>query len=247
MALIAGAGIWSTADASPPASTSSTTLETHRVAEAMAPKSADPHTDDNGMGRWYAGLHIGAVIQPDMEIRGPGLKMDMLQDVGFIFDAVIGYKFKSGFRLESEFSYRNNDTTGVYFTVSDVEFDDGIGGADALTGIINGWYDFDFISGSARSVNNWVPYVGGGFGYTKVWINPGHSGGSTVIDSSDSTIVGQAGGGFIYNYTADLQISIDYRYLRSILDLEFRDASFPDTNDAVYQTHSIMLGFRGFF
>lgn len=247
MALAVGSALWSSATTAAPAPMSETAIETHRVAEADAPKYADGYVEDYGMGRWYAGLHAGAVINPDMEIRGSSLKMDAIQDVGYVFDAVLGYKFRFGLRLDGEFSYRNNDTNAVFFPATDTKIGDGIGGVEAMTAIINGWYDFDFVPASGSPFGNWSPYLGGGIGYAKVWIDPGHSGAVTVIDSSDSTIVWQAGAGFIYNYTRDVQISIDYRYLRSILDLDFRDLAFPGSNDAVYQTHSVMLGFRGFF
>jgi len=48
------------------------TLETHRVAESSARHATDPAAGKSGMGRWYAGLHVGAVIQPDMQLRELG-------------------------------------------------------------------------------------------------------------------------------------------------------------------------------
>jgi len=220
---------------------SSSASETHRVAQATV-NNIDLSDEIRQRGGWYAGLHVGAALQPDLEIRGAGLKIDVQNDIGYIFDLVIGYKLPLGLRLETEFSYRNNDTNAIYSHTGNINLGNGIGGVEAASALVNAWYDFDFI------FKDWYPYAGGGLGYSKLWINPGHSFVTTSIDSSDSSMVGQIGVGMVYRYTRDLEISLDYRYLRSVLEFKFYDEPrYPGANDATYQTHSFMLGFRGFF
>lgn len=218
------------------------TVETHRVAEAATYRNRRSESEDLQRFGWYAGLHAGAVLQPDMEIRGDSLKIDVTQKIGYVFDMVVGYKVPMGLRMEGELSYRNTDTDSIYFVPSKIRVADGIGGAEAASALFNAWYDFDFIS------DNWYPYAGLGFGYSTVWIDPGHSGSINTFDSSASGIVGQVGVGMVYRYTRDLEISFDFRYLRSIVEMKFyEEPRYPGSNDATYQTLSFMLGFRGFF
>lgn len=217
------------------------TAETHRVAEAATYRSRDSSSEDLQRFGWYAGLHIGAVVMPDMEIRGPGLAIDVINRTGYNFSAVFGYKLRLGLRLETEVSYRNNDTDSIYAPATKVLLDNGIGGTEAVTAMLNAWYDIDFLNRS------WSPYFGFGFGHVNVWTDPGYWNSINLLDSSADGLAWQVGGGIIFYYTRDLNISIDYRFLRTVTELEFHDIRYAGTNDAFYQTHSFMLGFRGFF
>lgn len=232
--------------------------ETHRVAQASAEPRA-PREQDSTWGRWYAGLHVGPMFVPDSHVEGGGLEMDVDYESNIAAGLDIGYRYKSGLRLEAEVTFRNSDASAL-----DVKSDPGIGallGVGSLSGskltsatggvhswsfMLNGWYDFDILTAPIPWLRNWVPYVGGGLGATYVTIDSGWME-FPFVDASDLVPAWQAGAGLAYKYQRWLVFSVDYRYFRTMYNLQFDDPFFADTVEASYDSHNVMFSARGYF
>ena len=204
-----------------------------------------------GANKLYFGLLGGIVIAPDEDLDGAnGFSAVSSHETGFTFGGTLGYKFGFGPRVEAEFTYRRNRLSSL-----DVSNDGGVGTALgfgdlsnstvssggtlwSMSGMLNGWFDFHITP-------TWVPYVGGGIGFTHASIDPDGSG-IVLVDGSDSNFAAQAGVGMAFMHGEFLTFSLDYRYLRT-LELDFQDAATGSTVNAVYQTHNIMFTVRGAF
>ncbi|MDH3702512.1 MAG: porin family protein [Alphaproteobacteria bacterium] len=204
-----------------------------------------------GANKPYFGLLGGITIAPDEDIDGAnGLSGVSSQETGFAFGGVAGYKFGFGPRIEAEFMYRRNRLSSLQLT-NDGGLGTALGFGDlsgttvstsgtlwSMSGMLNGWFDFHITPA-------WVPYVGGGAGFTHASIS--NDGSSVVlIDGSDSNFSAQAGAGIAFIHGEFLTFSLDYRYLRT-LELDFQDSVTGSTVNATYQTHNIMFTIRGAF
>lgn len=225
--------------------------------EALAySHSRDKKSSDAQEKSWYAAIHIGGVFFPGMKFEGSGKDIEIPSDVRFGVGVAFGRKFWLGLRLETEFSYRSAEANSVEISGFGTWLD-GSGGVDTINLMANAWYDFDFLS---FVFGNWSPYVGGGVGFAKIWVDPGHwelagcgcPGSPTVavpdLEASDTTYVWQMGGGLTYRYSKSVHISLDYRWLRSFETLEFNDpAHAASPFKADYTSHSLFVVFRGYF
>jgi len=205
---------------------------------------------------WYGSLHIGGVFFPGMKFEGTGTDIEIPSDVRYGVGAAFGYRFWLGLRVETEFSYRAAEANSVEISTFGTWLD-GSGGVDTVNVMANAWFDFDFLS---FLFGNWSPYVGGGLGIAKFWVDPGYwtlggcgCSGSPwvavpVLEASDTAYVWQLGGGLTYRYSEALHISLDYRWLRSLETLEFDDpANSASPFKADYASHSLFAVFRGYF
>lgn len=256
LAVLCAAGTAVSAYAAPP--DESPRLETHRVAQAPTTAEKPPESPDS-WGRWYAGLHGGPMFLADSQVKGSGLDMDVDFESNFAVGLDIGYRYKSGLRLELEVTFRNSDASSL-----DIKNDPGIGaflGIGSLSGLtlspatggvhswsfmLNGWYDFDFLTAPIPVLRNWVPYVGGGLGATRVSIDAGWID-FPFVEASDTVPAWQVGAGLGYKHHNWLVFSVDYRYFSTMIDLEFNDPLFVDPIGASYDTHNVMFTMRGYF
>ena len=204
-----------------------------------------------GANKLYFGAIGGVVIAPDADLDGAnGFSAVSTHETGFTFGGVLGYKFSFGPRVEAEFTYRRNRLSNLEIT-NDGGLGTALGFGDldgttvttsgtmwSMSGMVNGWYDFHITP-------IWVPYVGGGIGFTHASID--HDGGGIVIvDGSDSNFAAQAGVGVAFIHGDYLTFSLDYRYLRT-LELDFQESATGTAVNATYQTHNIMFTMRGTF
>lgn len=239
------------ATASPTEPVPTITLETHRVAEAATQKSAEPTTETDRWGRWYMGAHIGTTIVNDVRIKETGIDSNVIFKPGIGFGFTFGYRYTFGLRLESEFTYRINETETLELFGAGLKITEATGSVDATTIFLNAWYEFNLNMESISWVKRWMPYLGGGLGYAKFEADPGGWAGfprDELVFGSETTYAWQAGGGLTYRYTDSIHISLDYRFMRHFGGaLSFDDALFPDPLKVKYKSQSIMIGFRGYF
>lgn len=258
VAVLCAGGVFVPADAAAPIPDEPPGLETHRVAEAPTAAEKSP-VSPGSWGRWYAGLHIGPMFAPDSHVEGGGLDMDVAFESNFAFGFEFGYRYKLGLRLELEATLRNSDASSL-----DIKTDPGIGallGVGSLSGVtvspasggvyswsfmLNGWYDFDFLTMFIPPLKNWVPYVGGGLGMTRVSVDSGWLE-FPFVEATDTVPAWQVGAGLAYKYANWLVFSVDYRYFRTMTDLEFKDRLFIVPIEASYDMHNIMFTARGYF
>lgn len=228
-------------------------LETHRVAEAWA-ATVPPREEPSSWGNLYISAHIGGVYLPEMDfVQDSGARINTMLGNGIGFGATFGYKFPFGLRLETEFTYRSSEIDYVEIPGFGI-FPHPTGNVDSASAMFNAWYEIDFLP---FLFGKWAPYAGAGAGYAKFWADPSFwfvdgCGCSppefiVIMEATDTALVWQAGAGLVYKYTDDVQISIDYRLVRSFGELVFNDPFYLDPLKTDYQTHSIFLGFRGTF
>ncbi len=106
---------------------------------------------------FYVSAFTGLAIQNDQNNTGNGDRLDVSLDNGFVIGGALGYKLPvSGFRVELEVAYRENDiSAGTLLSNPTVAF---TGDNSSLGAFANVLYDFDSILGIA------TPYIGAGIG-----------------------------------------------------------------------------------
>ncbi|MEM8948847.1 MAG: outer membrane beta-barrel protein [Pseudomonadota bacterium] len=113
---------------------------------------------------FYVGASVGGSIFFDQEIEEGGADFDVEYDQpSFVFAGLLGYKVATNIRVEAEISYAfgEGDVTASILGVDIAE---------------NG-FDISVLSGSAGvfldlwPVGTFIPYVGGGVGYSQVSVN----------------------------------------------------------------------------
>lgn len=119
--------------------------------------AASPSASTAAESGWYAGVLTGVTGQSDQTLRLEGAAPESGKagfSSGFLSGAAVGYRFGSGWRLETEFAYQSVDRDGPVFRAASLQGE----GNYASTGFaLNALYEFDlFGSPRARS------YVGAG-------------------------------------------------------------------------------------
>lgn len=110
------------------------------------------------------------------------------------------------------------------------------GDTSIFAGLVNVYYDFDFGA-------NWRPFLGGGFGFAKVYINNASFSGVQFADDDDRTIAYQLKAGISYSLSESMDFVVSYRYLNSG-DLDFADVSGnPFSTDGI-ESHGVEARFR---
>lgn len=124
------------------------------TAVLFAPVALAPAVQADG---FYASTFTGLAFQNDQTSRGTSDTIDISLDNGFVIGGALGYKLPiTGFRVEVELAYRENDVTaGQLLSDPTIAFS----GDNSSLGVFgNVLYDFDGILGIA------TPYLGAGIG-----------------------------------------------------------------------------------
>ncbi|NOR25027.1 MAG: outer membrane beta-barrel protein [Desulforhopalus sp.] len=185
----------------------------------------------SGADGLYVGGNLGLAIANDSDVTdstAPGITLEFESDMGYALGGAIGYGF-GNFRIEGEIAYQTNDLDQIKALGVSV---DATGDTSSLTGLLNGYYDFN-------NTSPFTPYISGGVGVAKVEINdvsiPG-SGFSNVND--DHTVFAyQVGVGVAYAIKENLSFDVKYRYFATS-DLEL------DTTDFEYSSNNFYAGIR---
>ncbi len=151
---------------------------------------------------FYLGLQAGTNITHDTDIAGNDLDFD----VGPVVGIIAGYRINPNFRVDAEYTIRNNDLS------------DFSGDVTSWAVLVNGYYDF-------RTGTNWVPYIGGGIGFAKVDLDSGSS-------DDDDVLAFQAGVGIAYEFSPQVSASLDYRFFGTE-DPEFFGLSYDYLNSSI--------------
>lgn len=161
----------------------------------------------------------------DSDIESPGGDVNSDFDDGFGVGIAYGRWFDSQrhWRGELELAYRENDVDEVSGVNADGEF-------NALTGMLNAYYDF---TPDARL----SPYVGVGVGYADIEADGVALAGPGGLDDDDQVFAWQAMAGANYTLTDTVDLFGELRYLGSD-DPEF------DKRESEYQSWSGLAGLR---
>ena len=192
--------------------------------------------------QWYVGVDGGVMIVEDLNLDIGTLNNagNIDTDTGYDFGGVVGYDF-GGFRLESEVSYREADTSSFSSSGPQIPsgsssvlapgstYDTG-GDVNALSFMVNGLLDFgddDGIQG----------FVGGGVGVARIDLQNQFAAPSW-LDDSDTGFAWQALAGVRAPLSDNWDVGLKYRFFNvkgvNLVDRLGRDV------DTRFRSHSIM-------
>lgn len=186
---------------------------------------ADSHAIAPGL---YVELGAGAVELMDSDIEGGSIDTEADFGIGWGARAALGHGYDSGWRAEVEIGYRRND-------VDSIGSSSGAGEATALSGMVNGYYDFD--TGGALT-----PYVGLGAGVARIEADGYSPVSGSSIDDDDVVFAYQGIAGVAWSLSPSLALTADYRYFATD-DPSLTTAGGTGV-DAEYRSHSVFLGLR---
>jgi len=176
----------------------------------------------------------------------PGLIITTEYDLGYGVLASLGYDFPGGFRAELEGGYRRSEVDHVVISSDgglgnaigvgslDGLSIEGNGNAEALSGMVNVYYDHDMGGGFA-------PYLMGGAGFARI-SNKMAIFGTILVDDHDVVPAWQFGLGAGYALTDRVTVSGGYRYFAAT-ETEIQDAAGNAINGE-YVSHSFEFGIR---
>jgi opacity protein-like surface antigen len=199
-------------------------LSTLALAALMAGLAAGAQARETG---WYIRGDVGYSVDGDLDLRQEFDDIDSIEKSSS--DYVIeqsyslendwmaalggGYAFENGFRLEGEVAYRTNDLEDVESSVD----------VDALSGMVNLFYDFNRDGGVQ-------PYVGVGVGIANV----------EVESFDDSGLAWQGLAGLAFDLPGNWALDIGYRYFR-VEDVDFDESYYLTEGEYTHQAVTVGL------
>jgi outer membrane protein OmpA-like peptidoglycan-associated protein len=150
-------------------------------------------------------------------------------DAGYALGARLGYQW-GPWRFEEEYIYHNNGLDRL--AVSGVNQTGASGSRNSHAIMTNAIYDFDL---------GWpvTPHIGAGVGAVDVVASASAPATGTLINASNWQFGYQAIGGVSYNFSPDLSLDVDYRYLASTAPT-FPASGIASTFHTRYYTHNIL-------
>jgi outer membrane protein OmpA-like peptidoglycan-associated protein len=179
--------------------------------------------------RPYVMLGGGLSFLEDPEFSGGGTSVDAnANNPGWAVMGGAGIGIFNNFRTELELAHRRNTF-------------DPTGDLSASTLMLNFLYDIPV------HIGPFTPYIGAGAGYGRFNAdNVGLGGAIGTVDDSDWAWTYQGIAGVAAPLTNSLKLTLDYRYLSTFNDLEYRSSTGVST-DADYTDHVFMVGLRWTF
>lgn len=176
---------------------------------------------------WYIALGAGGAWYEDVKFGGLGTAS---MDTGFTVNGAFGRYIDDirVFRLEAEVLYDRADV-------------DNVSGTPASGTLSNAGLMFNAIY-DIRTNTSWVPYFGGGIGYSRVDMDSLSVGGVTVVNDSDDVFSWQIKAGVAYEFNPSWAVNLGYRYYATD-NLVFAGPGGPVTSEGT-TTHSAELGVR---
>jgi opacity protein-like surface antigen len=183
-------------------------------------------------GPWYVTAGAGATFYDDMTFSG-AVVGDISMDTGYSGNVAVGRFMDDERALRLEFE-------GIY---SQADINNSAGfktGGD----ISNGSVMFNFIY-NIHTDSPWVPYIGGGLGYSRVTINnlSDTATGTILVDGSDNAFAYQFRAGVAYKFNPDWALTLAYRYIATE-NLGFATTAPGTANSEGTKSHNAELGFR---
>ncbi|MEM9331952.1 MAG: outer membrane beta-barrel protein [Pseudomonadota bacterium] len=204
--------------------------------------------------KYYFAARLGAAFAEDSSFdlnaaAAVPTAIDNLYESSNIMGAIaLGKNFGGGFRGEIEVSYGSSeiDAHTIVALPATLSGSSAFGDTSVLTGLVNGYYDFDLGGVS--------PYVSAGLGAARLdFDNHGvviPAGGVAGLPAGPITALDDSGTGFAWQVGAGLNVEIDaittfeigYRY-QSVENVELTAVDGTRT-DVDFETHNIIGGLR---
>lgn len=182
---------------------------------------------------WYVAVGAGGAWNDDQTLSGTAAT-NVATKTGFTVNGAIGRYLDDirVLRLEAETIYDRSDVSSI-------------NGAGAGGNIYNVGLMFNFLY-DIQTGTNWIPFLGGGIGYSRVTIDNLSQGGTTFVDDSDNAFSWQFKGGIAYQFNPSMAVTLAYRYYGT------DNLSFDSTTGASVKTggtriQNAELGFRFHF
>jgi opacity protein-like surface antigen len=182
---------------------------------------------------WYVAAGLGGTWYDDLTISGAsGGKLGT--DTGYTGNVSIG-------RYLDDIRVLRLELEGLY---SRADFNN-FGGVKAGGYLENSSLMVNFLY-DIHTGSPWVPFLGGGIGYSRVGMNNlSAAGGPTLVDSTDNAFAYQFKGGVAYQFNPNLAITVAYRYFATD-NLSFTGSpAAPGTvNTGGTRSHNAEVGVR---
>ncbi len=179
---------------------------------------------------WYVSIGAGGAWYQDLKLNG-AIVGTASMDTGFTVNGAIGRYLDNErvIRLEAEAIYDRADFSNI----------DGpkAGGNLSNVGLMfNLLYDI-------KTNSSWVPYLGGGIGYSLVSVDNLSLGGPTLIDDSAGTFSWQFKAGIAYQFNPSMAVTLGYRYYATD-NVSFDSKVGGSVNTSGTEIQNAELGFR---
>jgi len=175
----------------------------------------------------YMGAGVGLTDTPSTTVTDTASRKVKF-DNGNMGSLFVGYDYGSAWRAEAELSRRAAGLKSVDGTAASGE-------ALATSLMLNGFYDFN-VSAPV------TPYLGLGFGLSRVEMNNAAPFGASSINDSDSALALQGIAGLSYGVSNALDLFADYRYFTS-RNLNMRTVAGTAAS-MDFADHAVMVGLR---
>jgi opacity protein-like surface antigen len=196
--------------------------------------AASTHAQAVGQGPWYVTAGVGATFYDDMVFSG-AVAGDISMGTGYSGNVAVGRFMddKRVLRLEFEgiYSQASINNSAGFKTGGDLS---------------NGSVMFNFIYNIHTGTNSpWVPYIGGGLGYSYVTVSDltDTATGTVLVDGSDGVFAYQFRAGVAYKFSPDWALTMAYRYIATD-NLGFATNTPGTANSGGTRSHNAELGFR---
>lgn len=181
---------------------------------------------------WYVAGGLGARWTDDLTVSG-AISGKLSMKPGYTGNVSIGRYLDDirVLRLEVEGIYaRNNFAKAGTANAS--------GNLDNTSVMVNVLYDI-------QTDTPWVPFLGGGIGYSRVGMNKLETGSTTLVDSATNAFAYQFKGGVAYHFNDSMAATVLYRYFATD-NLSFAGSSAaPGTvKTGGIRSHNAEVGFQ---
>jgi opacity protein-like surface antigen len=194
--------------------------------------AASAHAQGTAEGPWYVTAGVGATFYDDMKFTG-AVTGDISMGTGYSGNVAVGRFMDDPRALRLEFE-------GIY---SQANINNS-GGFKTGGNISNGSVMFNFVY-NIHTNSPWVPYVGGGIGYSRVAVSDlsDAATGTVIIDDSDNALAYQFKAGVAYKFNPNLALTLAYRYFATD-NLGFATTIPGVAKSGGTRSQSAELGFR---
>jgi opacity protein-like surface antigen len=179
---------------------------------------------------WYVALGAGGAWYDALSVTGTTTGT-LNMDTGFTLNGAIGRYLDDVrvLRLEAEALYDRNDVSNI-------------DGTKASGNISNASLMFNFLYDIHINAS-WIPYLGGGIGYSRVSIDNLSSPGALLVDDSDDVFSWQFKGGIAYQFNPSMAMTVGYRYYGTD-NLVFSGPAGALLKSGGTRVQSVEVGFR---
>jgi len=180
----------------------------------------------------YVGVGAGVSLHRDADITGTGINTTVDTDAGWAGQLSVGHVYDNGMRAELEAAYRRAGVGSLGGAANPG------GNINALSGMVNGFYDFSTDSAL-------TPYLGIGAGLARIGYDGVTPVGTTRVDDNDTVFAYQGIAGVAYDLGDGLDLTADFRHFRTATPGFRTDGG--TAVDSQFGENRIMVGLRWSF